>query len=178
MMRRRDQRGQSIVEFALILPIFLLVLISVFDLGHVVWANDNLSNAAREAARYAIVHGEKSSCPVGPGGPEVNPGDGTCQTSPSKQSIKDTAMNWAGNAGTSVDVYVCYSNPGDPAPDVVACDANPNDALDTDATSLKTNSRGSQVTVLVKANVPLAAPALFGFGNVSLSSTSTMMVNH
>ena len=52
----------------LVIPIFVLLLVGTFDLGHVVWANDALSSAAREAARYAIVHGGSSStaCPVGP----------------------------------------------------------------------------------------------------------------
>ena len=48
-------RGQSLVEFALVLPIFLLVLMGLFDLGRGVYAYITINNAAREAARLAIV---------------------------------------------------------------------------------------------------------------------------
>jgi Flp pilus assembly protein TadG len=54
--RRSDARGQSLVEFALVLPIFILVLMGLFDLGRGVYAYNTLSNASREAARVAIVN--------------------------------------------------------------------------------------------------------------------------
>jgi Flp pilus assembly protein TadG len=54
--RRRDGRGQSLVEFALILPVFILVLIGLFDMGRAIYAYNTVSNAARAAARVAIVH--------------------------------------------------------------------------------------------------------------------------
>jgi Flp pilus assembly protein TadG len=56
-MRRhpRHHRGQSLVEFALILPIFLVVLLGLFDLGRAVFYHSTISNAAREAVRLAIV---------------------------------------------------------------------------------------------------------------------------
>ncbi len=50
------RRGQSLVEFALILPAFLLMAVMVFDLGRAVYYSSVLHNAAREAARYGIVH--------------------------------------------------------------------------------------------------------------------------
>jgi Flp pilus assembly protein TadG len=43
------------VEFALILPIFILVLVGIFDLGRGVYAFNTISQAAREGARLAIV---------------------------------------------------------------------------------------------------------------------------
>lgn len=56
MIRRRDHsRGQALVEFGLILPIFLLVLFGLFDLGRAVFAYNTIQNAAREAVRVAIV---------------------------------------------------------------------------------------------------------------------------
>lgn len=53
--RRRDRRGQTLVEFALILPIFVLVLVGIFDFGRAVYAYNTISNASREAVRLAIV---------------------------------------------------------------------------------------------------------------------------
>lgn len=51
----RDARGQSLVEFALVIPIFVLMLMGIFDLGRAVFAYNTANNAAREAARLAIV---------------------------------------------------------------------------------------------------------------------------
>jgi Flp pilus assembly protein TadG len=57
LRRRRGKahRGQTLVEFALILPVFLLVLMGILDLGRAVYYSSTLNNAAREAARQAIV---------------------------------------------------------------------------------------------------------------------------
>jgi hypothetical protein len=54
--RRHAGRGQSLVEFALIIPVFLLLLVSIFDLGRAVFAYNTLTNAAREGVRMAIVN--------------------------------------------------------------------------------------------------------------------------
>ena len=48
--------GQGLVEFALVLPIFILLVVSLFDLGRAVFAYNTLTNAAREGARLAIVN--------------------------------------------------------------------------------------------------------------------------
>ena len=53
--RRRPTRGQSLVEFALALPIFMLLLFGLIDMGRYVYLNSTLSQAAREAARVAAV---------------------------------------------------------------------------------------------------------------------------
>lgn len=55
MPERRSRRGQSLVEFALVFPILILVLVAVFDLGRLVFAYNNVTNAARTGARVAIV---------------------------------------------------------------------------------------------------------------------------
>src|ERR687892_617190 len=105
MFRRDKTRGQSMVEFALILPILMFLLMGFFDLGRVVLAHDALGHAAREAARYAIVHGGTvvvhggtlaGSCPAGP------------FPSPSDQAIKNEAIDQARAAGSTVTVEVCY----------------------------------------------------------------------
>jgi Flp pilus assembly protein TadG len=59
--RGRDGRGQSLVEFALVIPLFLLLLIAVFDLGRGVFAYNTLTNAAREGARMAIVNQDSAT---------------------------------------------------------------------------------------------------------------------
>lgn len=56
MSVHEDQRGQALVEFALIIPIFILVIVGVFDVGRAVYGYNTVANAARAAARVAIVN--------------------------------------------------------------------------------------------------------------------------
>jgi Flp pilus assembly protein TadG len=48
-------RGQAMVEFALVLPIFILLLVGLFDVGRLVFINNSVSEAAREGARWGAV---------------------------------------------------------------------------------------------------------------------------
>ncbi len=52
---RRRHRGQALVEFALVLPIFVLILFGLIDVGRLVYLNSTLSQAAREGARLGSV---------------------------------------------------------------------------------------------------------------------------
>src|SRR3954468_3081543 len=89
---RRHSRGQSLAEFALVIPLFLVMLFGIIDIGRVIWANDALANAAREGARYASVTGSSLVTPTS-----------------TKVDIKTDARNYAIAAGTNVTVTVCYS---------------------------------------------------------------------
>ena len=54
----RNQRnlfGQSAVEFALVLPLILLIFLLFIDMGRLVYFHSALYNAVREGARYAVV---------------------------------------------------------------------------------------------------------------------------
>ncbi|HQO98245.1 MAG TPA: pilus assembly protein [Anaerolineaceae bacterium] len=48
--------GQALVEFALLIPLFILIVILFIDLGRATSVYIQLSNAVREGTRYAIVH--------------------------------------------------------------------------------------------------------------------------
>lgn len=50
----RRESGQSIVETALILPIFMLLVLGLMDVGRVVYIQHTSAEAAREAARFAV----------------------------------------------------------------------------------------------------------------------------
>jgi Flp pilus assembly protein TadG len=63
--RRERARGQALAEFALVFPIFALVLFGVISLGLWVFYQQQLSGAAREAARYAAIHSSSAQCPHG-----------------------------------------------------------------------------------------------------------------
>jgi len=55
-MSKRRYRGQSLVEFALIIPLVLLLLLGFLDLGRAVFYYSALSNGVREATRAGIVN--------------------------------------------------------------------------------------------------------------------------
>lgn len=56
MHRLTSQRGQAVVEFALILPILLVIVIGVFDFGAAYNQKNNLNFLANQAARFAEVN--------------------------------------------------------------------------------------------------------------------------
>ncbi|WP_243354980.1 TadE/TadG family type IV pilus assembly protein [Bacillus litorisediminis] len=47
----RDERGQSIVEMALILPLLLLLLAGIIDLGRVLYTTSHLHQTSQETVR-------------------------------------------------------------------------------------------------------------------------------
>ncbi|HET9519901.1 MAG TPA: TadE/TadG family type IV pilus assembly protein [Candidatus Limnocylindrales bacterium] len=63
---RSRSRAQALAEFALVAPIFFLILFGIIDFGRYVYYTQILNNAAREGARYAIVHGELGVPKTGP----------------------------------------------------------------------------------------------------------------
>ena len=65
-LRRRGSQGQAVPEFALVAPIFFLVLLAIIEGGRFMFYYETLNNATREGARYAIVHGENSFDCSGP----------------------------------------------------------------------------------------------------------------
>jgi Flp pilus assembly protein TadG len=61
----RGQRSQSLVEFALVAPIFLLVMFSAIDVCRLLYAYTAISSAARDGARTASLTGSLfSDCQI------------------------------------------------------------------------------------------------------------------
>ena len=52
---RRDDRGQALVEFALIMPFLLLFLVGIVEFGRAWNQHQVITDAAREGARKAVV---------------------------------------------------------------------------------------------------------------------------
>lgn len=48
--------GQALVEFALLLPVLLVIFLGLLDVGRAVYAYNAVSEAARNGARVAIVN--------------------------------------------------------------------------------------------------------------------------
>lgn len=91
----RRERGQATVEFALILPVLLLILFSVLEFGTAFWRYQQLSAAASEGARRAAVS----------------------RSNPSRASLIETAVRNAspGLEEESIGITVTSSwDPGDP----------------------------------------------------------------
>ncbi len=64
MPERGSEQGQALVEFALVLPVLLLLIVGLFEVARAVQQENTLAFAAREGTRYAIVHGSSSSAPL------------------------------------------------------------------------------------------------------------------
>jgi Flp pilus assembly protein TadG len=63
--------GAVITETALILPLFLLLIFGMFDIGVGILRSQSLSQTARTAARIAIVHGDLAPNALGAWGPNT-----------------------------------------------------------------------------------------------------------
>jgi Flp pilus assembly pilin Flp len=51
-----NQQGTTLVEFALVAPVLILVLVASLDFARALNAYVTIANASREGARYAAVH--------------------------------------------------------------------------------------------------------------------------
>lgn len=56
MSCKKNQRGATLVEFAIGATVFLTVMFAVIEFGRALWVHNALSDAARRGARYAVVH--------------------------------------------------------------------------------------------------------------------------
>jgi hypothetical protein len=64
-----SRSGATMVEMAIILGVYLLLIIGIFDLGIATYRYNTISQAARQGARQAIVHGKLAPPAMGVWGP-------------------------------------------------------------------------------------------------------------
>jgi len=96
----RSGRGQSMVEFALILPMLILLVMGVIDFARAFNVMQVVTNAAREGARVGIIPSSTNGDVTGTVTTYLSSaGQGGCNTA---------GANWGGggNAGDSVTVTV------------------------------------------------------------------------
>ncbi len=55
LRRRQRSSGQSLVEFALLLPVLLLIIFGVVDFGRAIFQYSTVAEGARQAGRLAVV---------------------------------------------------------------------------------------------------------------------------
>lgn len=60
----RDRRGIAAVEFALLAPVFLGLLVGAVETGRLLWTRSVLQFAVEEAARYALVRTNATSADI------------------------------------------------------------------------------------------------------------------
>ena len=56
LITSRKEKGQGLVELAIILPLLLIILLGTIDFGRVFYAYVTITNASREGARYGSLH--------------------------------------------------------------------------------------------------------------------------
>ncbi len=59
-----ETHGQGLAEFALVIPLALMLIFGIISIGLWVFYQQQLANVAREAARYAAIHSSTSICPT------------------------------------------------------------------------------------------------------------------
>jgi Flp pilus assembly protein TadG len=103
--RRGGQRGQSLVEFAFVLPIIILVIVAFVEIGRAVFAYNTIANAARQGARVAAVNQLSVVTDCDESRPIEDPYE-------PHWSIRGCAMAAGGALGISTaNVTVSYSSP-------------------------------------------------------------------
>jgi Flp pilus assembly protein TadG len=103
--RRRGQRGQSLVEFAFVLPIIVLVIVAFIEIGRAVFAWNTIANAARQGARVAAVNQLADVTDCDESRPIEDPYE-------PHWSIRGCAIAAGGALGiTTANVAVSYSSP-------------------------------------------------------------------
>lgn len=58
---RKRQRGAAALEFAIVLPVLLMLLLGIIDFGLVMGARSEVANAAREGARASALVGSSAA---------------------------------------------------------------------------------------------------------------------
>ena len=102
--RRRRTRGQALVEFALVLPVFLLLLCGVLDFGFMLFNQLTVGSAAREGARAAVIIASPTDLTV----PAVACSAATATTSGS--GIVPASSNCTGSGGYNLNARCVHLN--------------------------------------------------------------------
>jgi Flp pilus assembly protein TadG len=113
---QKQSKGQSLTEFALLLPVLIIVVMGVVEVAHIYQAYVTITNAAREGARYGIANptdiaGIKSHA-VQEGSAEIplstaNVSDPTC-ASPDGSTPKACSVTLAGDRITVTVTYTYH----------------------------------------------------------------------
>jgi PKD repeat protein len=104
--RRGRRRGQALVEFALIVPILLFMLVIAIDFGRLFFSYIQINNAAREGAAYAMYQPTDTATITARAEQETN-----AQGQAGESTIL-VSTACADQAGTSIACSVATGGPG------------------------------------------------------------------
>ncbi len=166
--RRARRRGQGLVEFALVIVPFLMLLFGVIDAGRLVYLNSTLSQAAREGARLGAVEAgwlppafQDSTCNLANGA--VCPADvATLRT-----HITAAANRMMAPFGSVANVYTSCDPASGTPPTGTWTSTTCATHSTRDLISVRTTSTFTPITPIV-GNI---------LGNVLLSGSATMSIN-
>jgi Flp pilus assembly protein TadG len=58
----KDQRGASMAEFVIVAGLFFTLIVGIIEFGRLLYTHNALADAARRAARYAVLHEKNDPC--------------------------------------------------------------------------------------------------------------------
>jgi Flp pilus assembly protein TadG len=106
----KRERAQSLVEFCLIIPVFLILVFGVIDFGMGLRAYITVAQATREGARFAAIGN--------PAGTFVSGGSGECNGSTTTTTVGRVCSTLGGlpltNISTVGVTYPSGNSPGNP----------------------------------------------------------------
>ncbi len=158
-------RGQALVEFALVVPIFLLIVFGLVDVARLVYLNSTISQAAREGARVGSVEASYrgSSDPAcGTLGGPVCPSDDTALIN----DVRAGANAMMTPFGSVDHVYVSCDLPTDTAP-----------SGSWTTTSCSDHTPGDVISVRVTVQFQPITPVLSQLIGANLTGSASMVIN-
>jgi hypothetical protein len=186
----RGERGQGLVEFALILPVFLLALFGIFDVGRAVYVNSTLSQAAREGARLAAAEAawvgrdtdDDPACVASQSDISgANPGARVCPPTLTdlKADVVDAVHRMTVSVGPLASVHFsCNAGTvADPAPSGDWTEAIGGNGCD-DGAGGSLGASGDLVSVRVEHVYQPLTPVIGSIlGSITLSGSASMQIN-
>jgi Flp pilus assembly protein TadG len=103
--RLRQQRGVALVEFALTLPVFALLLVGILEFGVVMFQMNNVTEASRDGTRQAAVNanGPNNVCSA-----SNNWLGAACTIAPTGSKVCISAPDGNTNIGSRIKITVDY----------------------------------------------------------------------
>ena len=171
---RDDRSGVTIIEFAMVAPVLLLLLLGFFDLGYRSYASSVLQGALHDAARMATV-----------GGYSMDQIDARVKTRLSNFATRSTVTTSASSYYDFSGVSQPEKIVGDTAPlnayNAGDCfeDANGNNSYDTDRGRSGTGNSDDIVRYSVTISFPRILPMgrLMGWGDTQTITSNTVLRN-
>jgi Flp pilus assembly protein TadG len=101
---RSDRGGAAAVEFALVLPLFLMLVLGAIDFGKLFLTRNALNSAVQQAGRYAMINPRTLNCNTQIQNAAVTIARGLSLPSPTATAV--TSQSTIGTGGNAASVWV------------------------------------------------------------------------